>query len=72
MEHFLKLLAQHWALSPTHYWHLRLLMTLSLGPLLAIMYLVVFDRPAQRRASRIAGSQPSMWVGSDGRLLFSQ
>jgi hypothetical protein len=72
MEHVLKLLAQHWALSPTQYWHFRLLMALSLGPLLAILYLVFFDRRARRKASVATGSQPSMWVGSDGRLLFSQ
>ena len=44
MEHLIKALAQAWHLSPAQYWHLRLLSTLSVGPLLAILGLLVFRR----------------------------
>ncbi|MFD1874236.1 hypothetical protein [Hymenobacter bucti] len=68
MEYLLRMLAHHWGLSQSQYWHLHLLSSVSLGPLLGILYLVVFDRRARRRAH--AAAKASMWVGADGRLLI--
>jgi hypothetical protein len=69
MEYVLKLLAQHYALSPTHYWHLRLLCAILLGPLLGILYLLFFGR--RPRPGFRADLGPTMWVNSEGRLLYS-
>jgi hypothetical protein len=44
MDHFLKVLAQHWHLDAAQYVHLHLLSAMSLVPLLAILYLVLFDK----------------------------
>ncbi len=44
MEHFIKHLAQVWHLSPADYWHLRLLVAISLAPLLGLLYVVFIDR----------------------------
>ena len=44
MEHFIKHLAQVWHLSPAEYWHLRLLVAISLAPLIGVLYVVFFDR----------------------------
>lgn len=68
MEHVLKALAHHWALSPSHYWHLRLLSAIALGPLLGILYLLFFDRRARPQPRAAAGPRPTMWISSDGRL----
>ena len=67
MEYVLKILAQHGALSPTHYWHLRLLFALGLGPLLGILYLVSFGRRGRPQAS----PGPTMWINSAGQLRYS-
>ena len=67
MEYLLKILAQHGALSPAHYWHLRLLCAILLGPLLGIGYLLVWGRRARPRAS----TGPTMWVNSAGQLRHS-
>ena len=64
MEYLLKSLAQHGALSPAHYWHLRLLSAILLGPLLGILYLVFFGK--RRRPPLPTG--PTMWVNSKGQL----
>ncbi|MGI4761316.1 MAG: hypothetical protein ACRYF0_11450 [Janthinobacterium lividum] len=64
MEYLLKILAQHGALSPTHYWHLRLLSAILFGPLLGILYLLIFGK----RKRPAAG--PTMWVNSKGQLLY--
>jgi len=68
MEYLLKSLAQHGALSPAHYWHLRLLSAILLGPLLGILYLVVFGR--RRRPGARTSTGPTMWVDSKGQLLY--
>ena len=67
MEHPLKILAQHWDLTNAQYLHLRLLCTLTLGPLLGTLYLVFFGR--QRRPSVPAGPKPPMRINSDGQLV---
>lgn len=69
MEHLLKIVAHHWDLRPDQYWHLRLLCTLLLGPLVGILYFVFFDKRAQRRPRPANGPKPGMWVDSKGRLL---
>ena len=69
MELLLKTLAHHWGLSQSQYWHLHLLSSVSIGPLVGIVYLVFFDRRARRRAYEAARAKASMWVGADGRLL---
>ena len=69
MEQLFKIIAQHWDLSPDQYWHLRLLSSLSLGPLVGVLYLVFFDKRAQPKPRTVAAPKPTMWVGSDGRLL---
>ncbi|QKG51597.1 hypothetical protein [Hymenobacter sp. BRD67] len=66
MEQLLKLLAQHWHLTTDDYWHLRLLCTLLLGPIVGVLYLVFFDKRTPRTA---AGSRPGMWVSREGLLL---
>lgn len=68
MEYLLKTLAQHGALSHAHYWHLRLLSSIALGPLLGIIYLVLFGK--RKRPGRPAPNDaPTMWVNSEGQLL---
>jgi hypothetical protein len=67
MEYLLKMLAQHGALSHAHYWHLRLLCAILLGPLLGIGYLVFFGRRARPQAN--AGA--TMWINSAGQLRYS-
>lgn len=69
MEFLLKILAHHWGLSQSQYWHLHLLSSVSLGPLVGIFYLVFFDKRARRRA-QAARAKASMWVGADGRLFI--
>ncbi|MGI4871682.1 MAG: hypothetical protein ACRYFX_10940 [Janthinobacterium lividum] len=62
MSYLFHLLAAHWHLSPEAYWHLRLVSAVSLVPLLAVLYLVVFgrERPQPRFTRfryRFAGSR---------------
>jgi hypothetical protein len=68
MEYLLKMLVQHSALSPAHYWHLRLLCAIALGPLLGLLYLLIFARRPRLRPG--VGAGPTMWVTSEGRLLY--
>ena len=68
MAHFINHLVQSWGLSPVHYWHLRLLCAIALGPLLGLLYLLIFGRRA--RPQRRPGAGPTMWVTSEGRLLY--
>lgn len=44
MSHLLQSLAQHWHLSASQYWQLRLLCALTLGPLLGVVCLVLFTK----------------------------
>lgn len=47
MAHFLHSLAQHWHLSASEYWQLRLLCAIIAGPLLGVLCLILFTkRPA--------------------------
>jgi hypothetical protein len=62
MDHLLKTFALHCGLSLSHYWHLRLLLSVSLGPLLGVLYLVVFGRRGRR-------PEYTLWVSHDGKLV---
>ncbi len=62
MDHLLKTFALHCGLSQSHYWHLRLVLSVSFGPLLGVLYLVLFGRRGRRRAYRL-------WVRPDGKLV---
>jgi hypothetical protein len=44
MAHLLQGLAQHWHLSASQYWQLRLLCSISLGPLLGVLCLILFTK----------------------------
>lgn len=44
METILKTLAQHWHLSASQYWQLRLLCAIALVPFLAFVYVALFDK----------------------------
>ena len=52
MTHFIHHLVHSWGLNPVHYWHLRLLTSLVLMPLLGVLYVVIFDRPRRLTAAR--------------------
>ncbi|NML67549.1 hypothetical protein HHL22_20300 [Hymenobacter sp. RP-2-7] len=65
MDHLLKEWALQCGMSLSQYWHLRLIMSVSLLPLLAILYLILFDKRTRRRAAR----SYSLWVRSDGQLV---
>ena len=69
MDHFLKHLAYDClGLSQSQYWHLRLLGSVSVGPLLGILYLVVGK--LGRRPPPAATPPPvSLWVNSEGQLV---
>jgi hypothetical protein len=67
MEYFLKVLARYGTLSPAHYWHLRLLCAIALGPLAGIGYLLLFGRRGRPRA----GTGPTLWINSAGQLATS-
>ena len=72
METLLHFLVQRGVLSPAHYWPLRLLSTIALGPVLAVAYLFLFSWRAPRWPRVAASSLPSMWVSSDGQLRSRQ
>jgi len=44
MAHLLQALAQHWHLSASEYWQLRLLCAIIMGPLLGVVCLILFTR----------------------------
>lgn len=69
MNHLLKDLALHCGLSLSQYWHLRLLLSVSLVPLLGGLYLAFFEKRERRKPSTVNDSSYSLWVGSDGRLV---
>ena len=62
MDHLLKTFALHCGLSMSHYWHLRLLLSVSLGPLVGVLYLLLFGRRERRRSY-------SLWISREGRLI---
>ncbi|AMR27130.1 hypothetical protein A0257_08415 [Hymenobacter psoromatis] len=43
METLIKTIAHAWDLSPAQYWHLRILVSLLLAPVLGVLYVVIFD-----------------------------
>lgn len=62
MDELLKSFALHCGLSLSDYWHLRLILSVSFGPLLAVLYLVLFDRRGPRPIY-------SLWIRPDGKLI---
>ncbi len=52
METLIKTIAHAWDLSPAHYWHLRILSSLMLMPLLGVLYLVFFNRRKPTKAHK--------------------
>lgn len=44
MKHAIEAIATHWHLNVAQYWHLRLLSSLALVPLLAVLYLLLARR----------------------------
>lgn len=72
METLLHFLAQHGVLSAAQYWHLRLLSAIAFGPLLGILYLVLFDKRPRARPRAAGETAPTMWVDQKGRLLVSR
>jgi hypothetical protein len=53
MVHLLHVLAQHWHLSASQYWQMRLLCAVSLVPFLGVLYLVFFNRRNARGRLRV-------------------
>lgn len=68
METLLKDLAQHWHLTASAYWQLRLLFAISLVPLLAVVYIVLFDKRARfsnkLRSMRLPMARPTRLFSS--------
>ncbi len=62
MDQLIKNFALHCGLSLSQYWHLRLVLSVSLGPLLAIGYLLVSGWRKPRRTY-------TLWVRQDGQLV---
>jgi hypothetical protein len=44
MIHIQQMLAHHWHLSASQYWQLRLLCSIALGPLLGVLFVVLFTK----------------------------
>ncbi len=63
MEHALKLFALHCGLSLSQYWRLRLVLSVSLVPMLAVGYLIVSGWRKRPRPIY------TLWVSHDGRLV---
>ncbi|RZK22433.1 MAG: hypothetical protein EOO63_18305 [Hymenobacter sp.] len=61
MAHLLQSLAQHLHLSASQYWQMRLLCSISLGPLVAVLFLVIFNKRRQS-ASEVLPSERQMRV----------
>lgn len=72
METLLHFLVHRGVLSPAHYWPLRLLSTIALGPLLAVLYLFIFSWHVPRRPGAATRSLPTMWVDNQGQLQTRQ
>jgi len=56
MDHLLQALAQHWHLSASQYWQMHLLCTLTLGPLVGVLCLIIFNKRSKydAKATRLA------------------
>lgn len=65
MHHLLQALAQHWHLSASQYWQLRLVCSLTLGPLLGILCLILFTKRPQ-----IAARIPRLVRHTRGGALY--
>lgn len=63
MDHLLKTFALHCGLSLSQYWHLRLVCSVSLVPLLAVGYLIVCGWRKRPRPTY------TLWVRHDGQLV---
>ena len=48
MERLFHLISEHWNLSHTEYLHLRLICAVTVVPLLAVLYLVLFERKREQ------------------------
>lgn len=64
MERLFHFIAERWHLSHTEYMHLRLVCAVTVVPLLAVLYLVLFDRKREqprfpRLRYPLKGSRPS-------------
>jgi hypothetical protein len=55
MAHLLQALAQHWHLSASEYWQLRLLCSIIIGPLLGVLCLILFTRRQAATAGVVQG-----------------
>lgn len=66
MDTFFHFLLKHGVLSVSQYWHLRLIGSVTFGPLLGVLYLF-FQR---WRKPPVAAPPPTLWVDADGRLLI--
>jgi hypothetical protein len=68
METILKLLAQHWHLTASQYWQLRLLFAISLVPLLGVLYIVLIDKRTRLlhklRSMGLPGAHPTRLFSS--------
>ena len=63
MDQLVKTFALHCGLSLSQYWHLRLVLSVSLGPLLAIGYLIVSGWRKPPRPTY------TLWVNHSGQLV---
>jgi hypothetical protein len=59
MAHLLQTLAQHWHLSSSQYWQLRLLCSICLGPLLGILCLILFTK---RQTAALGGQRVKRYI----------
>ncbi|MGI4867440.1 MAG: hypothetical protein ACRYFZ_26210 [Janthinobacterium lividum] len=59
MNHLLQALAQHWHLSASHYWQLRLVCAITLGPLLGVICLVLFTKREKSASGLLRRKQPT-------------
>ncbi|RZK32475.1 MAG: hypothetical protein EOO63_01265 [Hymenobacter sp.] len=59
MSHFLHSLAQHWHLSASQYWQLRLICAITLGPLLGVVCLVLFTKREKASSGMLRRKQPT-------------
>lgn len=65
MHHVLQALAQHWHLSASQYWQLHLVCTLTLGPLVGVICLILFTKRPQ-----VASRLPRLVRRTRGGVLY--